>query len=84
MPTMRRVSLLAQAAIGLGIRTRPSNDCITSRVGSCSQRGTDAGIICTAHRAVNYRQLAHWARLIVDTRNAMAGVKTRPGQVWKA
>jgi len=44
----------------------------------------DAVIICTAHRAVNYRQLAQWARLIVDTRNAMAGVKTKPGQVWKA
>ena len=44
----------------------------------------DAVIICTAHRAVNYRQLAQWARLIVDTRNAMAGVKTRPGQVCKA
>jgi UDP-N-acetyl-D-glucosamine dehydrogenase len=44
----------------------------------------DAVIICTAHRAVNYRQLAQWAQLIVDTRNAMAGVKTRPGQVCKA
>ena len=44
----------------------------------------DAIIICTAHRSVNYRRLAQWARLIVDTRNAMAGVKTRPGQVWKA
>jgi UDP-N-acetyl-D-glucosamine dehydrogenase len=44
----------------------------------------DAVIICTAHRAVNYRQLAQWAPLIVDTRNAMKGMKTRPGQVWKA
>jgi len=44
----------------------------------------DAVIICTAHKSVNYRRLAQWARLIVDTRNAMAGVKTRPGQVWKA
>ena len=44
----------------------------------------DAVIICTAHRAVNYRQLAQWAKLIVDTRNAMKGMKTRPGQVWKA
>ena len=44
----------------------------------------DAVIICTAHRVVNYRQLAQWARLIVDTRNAMKDVKTRPGQVWKA
>jgi UDP-N-acetyl-D-glucosamine dehydrogenase len=44
----------------------------------------DAVIICTAHKSVNYRRLAQWARLIVDTRNAMAGVKTRPGQVWKS
>ena len=44
----------------------------------------DAVIICTAHTAVNYRQLAQWARLIVDTRNAMKGIKTRPGQLWKA
>ena len=44
----------------------------------------DTVIICTAHRAVNYRQLAQWARLIVDTRNAMKGIKTQPGQVWKA
>jgi UDP-N-acetyl-D-glucosamine dehydrogenase len=44
----------------------------------------DAVIICTAHQAVNYRQLAQWAPLIVDTRNAMKGMKTRPGQVWKA
>ncbi|MGA2854796.1 MAG: nucleotide sugar dehydrogenase [Verrucomicrobiota bacterium] len=44
----------------------------------------DAVIICTAHLAVNYRQLAQWARLIVDTRNAMSGMKAQPGQVWKA
>jgi UDP-N-acetyl-D-glucosamine dehydrogenase len=44
----------------------------------------DAVIICTAHRAVNYRQLGQWSRLIVDTRNAMARVKTKPGQVWRA
>jgi UDP-N-acetyl-D-glucosamine dehydrogenase len=44
----------------------------------------DAVIICTAHQMVNYRQLAQWARLIVDTRNAMKGIKTQPGQVWKA
>ncbi len=44
----------------------------------------DAVIICTAHKAVNYRQLAQWARLIVDTRNAMKGVKTQPEQLWKA
>jgi UDP-N-acetyl-D-glucosamine dehydrogenase len=44
----------------------------------------DAVIICTAHEAVKYRQLAQWAPLIVDTRNVMAGVWTKRGQVWKA
>jgi len=33
---------------------------------------------------VNYQELAAWAALIVDSRNAMATVATRPGQVWKA
>ena len=46
--------------------------------------GFDAVVIATAHAAVNHQDLAHWAPLIVDTRNAMAGITTRPGQVWKA
>lgn len=44
----------------------------------------DLVLISTAHAGVDYKQLAQWAPLIVDTRNAMARVKTRPGQVWKA
>src|SRR6266496_1050751 len=44
----------------------------------------DLVLIATAHKSVNYQELAEWADLIVDTRNAMAGIKTRPGQVWKA
>jgi len=44
----------------------------------------DAVIISTNHQSVNYAELAEWAPCIVDTRNAMAGVKTKPGQVWKA
>jgi UDP-N-acetyl-D-glucosamine dehydrogenase len=44
----------------------------------------DLVLISTAHKSVNYRELADWAQLIVDTRNAMASVKTKPGQVWKA
>lgn len=44
----------------------------------------DLVLIATHHRAVNYRELAEWAACIVDTRNAMAGIPTRPGQVWKA
>ena len=30
------------------------------------------------------QDLAKYADCIVDTRNAMAGIETRPGQVWKA
>src|SRR3984957_16901071 len=44
----------------------------------------DALIISTNHQMVNYQELADWANCIVDTRNAMATVKTKPGQVWKA
>jgi UDP-N-acetyl-D-glucosamine dehydrogenase len=44
----------------------------------------DLVLISTNHEAVNYRKLADWADCIVDARNAMAGIKTKPGQVWKA
>lgn len=44
----------------------------------------DVVLISTQHEAVNYQELAECADCIVDTRNAMAGIKTRPGQVWKA
>lgn len=44
----------------------------------------DAVIIATNHQAVNYQQLADWSPCIVDARNAMASVKTKPGQIWKA
>ena len=44
----------------------------------------DAVIIATNHQAVNYQELADWSPCIVDTRNAMAAIKTKPGQVWKA
>jgi UDP-N-acetyl-D-glucosamine dehydrogenase len=47
-------------------------------------RGFDAVLIATNHQSVNYQELAEWAPCILDTRNAMAGIKTRPGQVWKA
>ncbi|MDR3457246.1 MAG: hypothetical protein P4N60_07360 [Verrucomicrobiae bacterium] len=40
--------------------------------------------ISTAHAAVAYQELADWARVIVDTRNVMAGFKTGAGKVWKA
>jgi UDP-N-acetyl-D-glucosamine dehydrogenase len=44
----------------------------------------DLVLIATKHNSVDYGQLAQWAGCIVDSRNAMAGVQTKPGQVWKA
>ncbi len=44
----------------------------------------DAVLISTAHDVVNYRQLADWARLIVDTRNVMAGIKDTNKKISKA
>ncbi|HNQ88059.1 MAG TPA: nucleotide sugar dehydrogenase [Verrucomicrobiota bacterium] len=46
--------------------------------------GFDVVLVATNHRAVNYAELAAWAPCIVDTRNALAGQTTSPGQVWKA
>jgi UDP-N-acetyl-D-glucosamine dehydrogenase len=47
-------------------------------------QGFDAVIIATNHQSVSYQELADWSPCIVDTRNALAGVATKPGQVWKA
>jgi UDP-N-acetyl-D-glucosamine dehydrogenase len=44
----------------------------------------DVVVIATNHQVVNYQELADWSSCIVDTRNAMAGIGTKPGQVWKA
>jgi len=44
----------------------------------------DLALIATNHANVNYQELADWSPLIVDTRNAMTAVKTKPGQVLKA
>jgi UDP-N-acetyl-D-glucosamine dehydrogenase len=46
--------------------------------------GFDLVLIATDHASVNYRELAEWARCIVDTRNAMAAIAVKPGKVWKA
>lgn len=46
--------------------------------------GFDAVVIATAHDAVNYKELVDWAQCIIDTRNALADVPTRPNLVWKA
>ncbi|MBI3416411.1 MAG: nucleotide sugar dehydrogenase [Verrucomicrobia bacterium] len=44
----------------------------------------DAAVIMTAHTEVNYQELADWTACIVDTRNVLAQVRTKAGQVWKA
>jgi UDP-N-acetyl-D-glucosamine dehydrogenase len=44
----------------------------------------DLVLIATNHSSVDYNELGDWARCIVDTRNAMAGVQVAPGKVWKA
>jgi len=44
----------------------------------------DLVLIATKHAKTDYQDLAQWADCIVDTRNAMAGIPTRQGQVHKA
>lgn len=47
-------------------------------------QGFDAVLLATNHASVSYQELADWSACIIDTRNAMVGIKTKPGQVWKA
>lgn len=44
----------------------------------------DLVIVVTAHKIVNYHDLAGWSQCIVDTRNALAGIPEAAGKVWKA
>jgi UDP-N-acetyl-D-glucosamine dehydrogenase len=44
----------------------------------------DIVLIATNHASVSYQELADWCPSIVDARNAMSGIKTKSGQVWKA
>src|SRR5260370_3689124 len=44
----------------------------------------DLGLIATNHACVNYKELGEWARCIVDTRNAMAGVAVTRAKARKA
>lgn len=44
----------------------------------------DLVLISTDHACIDYQELADWAPLVVDTRNAMHGIETEAGQVWKA
>ena len=47
-------------------------------------RSFDLVLIATKHTSIDYAQLAKWVACIVDARNAMSGIPTKPGQVWKA
>ncbi len=47
-------------------------------------RSYDLVLISTAHACVDYCRLAEWASLIVDTRNAMAGITVALGRFFKA
>ena len=47
-------------------------------------QGYDVALIATNHASINYHELAEWSPCIIDTRNAMMGVATKPNQVWKA
>jgi len=50
-----------------------------------SVQSFDVVLISTAHKAVNYEELAHWAECIVDTRNAMAAWQEQyTAKIWKA
>ena len=44
----------------------------------------DAVLISTNHDCVDYQELAQWAPLIIDTRNAMQGIDAKAEQVYKA
>ena len=44
--------------------------------------GYDAVVIVTAHSALDYRTIVHEADLVVDFRNATAGIPSA-GNVWK-
>jgi UDP-N-acetyl-D-glucosamine dehydrogenase len=45
----------------------------------------DVVLISTAHRAVNYEELAQWAQCVVDTRNVMVPLAAQhPAKLWKA
>ena len=44
----------------------------------------DLVLIATNHASVNYHELVDWAPCIVDTRNAMAGIKSNDSQIWNA
>jgi UDP-N-acetyl-D-glucosamine dehydrogenase len=47
-------------------------------------RSFDAAVTVTAHKAVNYNQLATWCNCIVDTRNILKGSAIKRQGIWEA
>lgn len=46
--------------------------------------GYDAAIIVTDHDSVSYDNLIETIPIIIDTRNALAGITAQTGKIWKA
>ena len=44
----------------------------------------DAVLLSTAHSNVDYQQLLDWARVVIDTRNALAPLRAASGKIWPA
>ncbi len=46
--------------------------------------GFDCVLVSTAHKCIDYDQLARWSTLVVDTRNVVPSPAGDTGRVWKA
>ncbi|QDT67218.1 UDP-N-acetyl-D-glucosamine 6-dehydrogenase [Planctomycetes bacterium MalM25] len=69
IPAKRDYDLPAQESVELTPETLAAQDCV---------------LIATDHTKYDYELIAKHAPLIVDTRNALAGVEGAEGKVWKA
>jgi UDP-N-acetyl-D-glucosamine dehydrogenase len=47
-------------------------------------RKCDLAVIMTAHKSVDFEQLGQWVPMILDTRNAMSGIKIGSAKIFKA
>lgn len=69
-PHVREIGPTREHAKWQGVRSQSWNE--------ESLRSMDAVVIATHHKAVDLNQLAAWANLIIDTRNAMDGISNKP------
>ena len=49
-----------------------------------SVRGFDLVLVSTAHDSVDYQELGQWAKVVVDTRNAMSEVTAANAKIYSA